>query len=307
MKQINEEIIKDNLLTLKENNNLLLVLKDNAYGFGLTKIAKIAYSLGITSYCVKNINEAILLKKKYPNCFVLILGTPPRSIKVLKKYNICVSIFNMEDYFYFSNNEIEMHLEINLGMNRYGFNKFDSKLLNNQYVKGVYFHTFSSSINENKLLLGKFNEMIGDTNLCVHVGGSAMICQNTNYTLRIGKAIYNNSLSFYAKITEVRKLKENETVGYEGRFISGSNCTVAVINVGYVNGLIRENSIENHVYINNKKYYFIGIKCMDQAFVLIDDSISINDDVELLGPNIDINTFAKLNRMSIYEVYLRLK
>ena len=62
MRLINEEVIEKNIKMISQNNKIMLVLKDNAYGFGIERIIKIAKKYRIKNFAVKSIDEAILIK-----------------------------------------------------------------------------------------------------------------------------------------------------------------------------------------------------------------------------------------------------
>ena len=60
---------------------------------------------------------------------------------------------------------------------------------------------------------------------------------------------------------------------------------IAVIPIGYADGIIRKNTGRN-VYINNKTYRIVGNICMDMLFVKVDESVKVGDKVTLIK---DIN------------------
>lgn len=294
------------MLSYSKNNDLMLVLKDNAYGFGLLKVARLAYDLGIKKYAIRSISEAVSLRKKYSDAFILLLGIPPRNINALKKNKICVTISNLEDYYFFSDAGIDMHLELNLGMNRYGFDEISRDLFNDKHVTGVYFHTPSAIDAENEKYIDRFKEVVADYNLFFHIGGSVMLKQKTEFTLRIGHAIYKDALELYGKVTAIRKIKKQQTIGYDKRFIASNDCLVAIVDIGYVNGLTRFHN-DRFCYIKKKNYSIVGNTCMDQTFVIVDKDIKVNDVVEFVGKHISLDDFAKMNEISTYQAYLMIK
>lgn len=305
MKTINYTKIRNNIKELSRNHKLILVIKDNAYGFGLLKIAKIAIEENISSFAVKSINEAIILRKKYNDIFILLLGIPPKNATVMRKYNITVSINDMDEYFYFSNNLVNMHVKINLGMNRFGFNSFDYKALKNKYLKGVYFHTPIANNSFNIASLKLIDTT--DKDLIYHVGGSNMLKTDLPFFYkRIGYALYKDALGLFGKIIFIRQINKNDSVGYDMAFTATKEARIGIINIGYVNGISR-NSLKNYVFINGKKHFLVGYPCMDYCFVYLYQNDSLNDLVEFIGDNISLSEFAINNNLSEYEVFLRVK
>ena len=66
-------------------------------------------------------------------------------------------------------------------------------------------------------------------------------------------------------------------------------------------GIIRHNT-GRYVYINDKKYKIIGNICMDMLFVLIDNTVNINDTVYIIKDNNHINEIAKYLDTINYEI-----
>ena len=106
----------------------------------------------------------------------------------------------------------------------------------------------------------------------LHIGGS--ICyKHSSSMLRIGKILYENSISLIGNIVNVKYVKCNEGVGYDSYYVADKDVIIGVCDVGYVNGLNRfYNSL---VFINDKFYKVVGKVCMDQCFILIDEHVKI--------------------------------
>jgi alanine racemase len=56
------------------------------------------------------------------------------------------------------------------------------------------------------------------------------------------------------------------------------------------------------VVINEKRYPLIGTICMDQLMIEVDKTISIGDQVELIGKEISVDEVAQKNNTINYEV-----
>ena len=174
-------------------------------------------------------------------------------------------------------------------------------IINDPIVDEIYIHVYDENVNE-KI---KFIEQLGKSyHKKIHIGGS--VCYGkTNSKLRIGRLIYENSLEFYGEIVNIKKVKELETVGYFGLYNNNKESYIGVCNIGYSNGLAVYS--KSRVCINDKFYELVGRCCMDQCFIKIDDTISINDKVEFIGKHIGIDVFSKENNMLVYEALLFLK
>ena len=107
--------------------------------------------------------------------------------------------------------------------------------------------------------------------------------------------------SMYTEIIQIKNVKKGEFVGYGATYIAEENIKIAILAVGYDDGIFRR-SKGRFVSIKNKRYKIIGDIGMGMIAVKIDDTIDINDKVTLIGNNIPINEVSKHNGTSIYEV-----
>ena len=75
-------------------------------------------------------------------------------------------------------------------------------------------------------------------------------------------------------------------IGYENRFIARQKMTVAVIPVGYVDGIPTSLANRGHVLIKGKKLPLIGSVCFSQSFVdltSLNEEVSVGEEVVLIG------------------------
>lgn len=292
--------IRNNILNLKKNNDLILVVKDNAYGFGIKPVVKIAQELNIHKFAVKSIEEGILVRKLDRMALVLILGKLKKvHFNTLKVYNLTPTINDYDDYIFYKENKIACHLEIDLGMNRFGMKNNYLAIINDSIVKAIYGHIY----NDNYTNINKIKKIANNYLKDYHVGGSCVI-NKVEGTIRVGKAIYEHCLAFKGRIVNIKSLEEKETVGYDGHYTARNNCLIGVCDIGYSNGL--KLFFHGRVFINDNYYQCVGKCCMDQCFILIDDKVKIGDEVEFFGDKINEDEFIVQNSMSKYEMFLQI-
>ena len=99
-----------------------------------------------------------------------------------------------------------------------------------------------------------------------------------------------STFKLISKVIAIKHLKKGETLGYEGSYKASKNEFIAIVPIGYGDGIIRANK-GRYVYINNKEYEIVGNICMDMLFVKIDKDVKINDQVEVIK---DINHIKKI-------------
>ncbi len=301
MRKIKVEVIKENLKKILKTNQVMLVVKDNAYGFGIDVIVPIATALHIRDFAVKSIAEGKLVKSLYHDANVLILGkVKPAELEELKKYSLIPTINDYDDYVAFKENKIPCHLAIDTGMNRFGMKSGYLAMINDSIVKAIYTHCYNNQ-NRHKI---KFMERLAKDYLKpLHIGGSIAYNQ-TNEMLRVGKMVYENALYFYGQIVNIKHLQKGETLGYDGLYKAPKDVIIGVCNIGYSDGLTL--LYHGNVQIQNKFYSVIGRCCMDHSFILIDDTVKIGDEVEFFGKTISEEQFIQYNGMTKYEMFLQI-
>lgn len=102
-------------------------------------------------------------------------------------------------------------------------------------------------------------------------------------------------------ILEIKDVESGEHIGYGTKVIANENIKVAIIDVGYMDGISKKRS-NSKVEINNKLYDFIGDIGMTMSIIKIDDSVKINDEVILIGDKVSIKYVASILNTSVYEV-----
>ncbi|MCI5583510.1 MAG: alanine racemase [Anaeroplasma sp.] len=294
--------IKKNLNHLKKRNLECLVIKDDAYGFGLKKIINISEELKIKAFAVISLAEGINARK-YTDSKIMILSPMVHNVILLKKYELIPSCQSVEDILFCKNNKIKYAIEINIGMNRFGLNSIDLIDWNDEFLDSIYAHFPSMSSKINALAYRLYNECIKHNKSC-HFGGSRIV-DNLKLPLRIGYYAYLNSTVLLGKIIMLRSVDEYEEIGYDLGYVTYKKEIIAIINLGYANGI--NPNFNGFVGYKNKKYRVIGKVCMNQLFVLADDSFIIDQYVEFFGRNIEKNEFLKNNYMTDYQSFLSIK
>ena len=109
------------------------------------------------------------------------------------------------------------------------------------------------------------------------------------------------AFKMYSEIIQIKNLKKGEAVGYGATYIAKKDEIIAIMAVGYDDGIFRK-SKGRYVSINNKRYQIIGDVGMGMTAVKIDNTINLNDIVTLIGDKVPIKEVATHNGTSIYEI-----
>ena len=332
--EVNLKNIEQNVITLIQKNNdykyYFGVAKADCYGhYGMETIEAIIGG-GCNYIAVATLDEALEIRKSISNIPILCLGIIPiEYLNECIKENITITISNkqyLDKLIEEKCNNLKVHIKINTGMNRLGVNNKDE--FNSMYqiiknsnlvLEGIYTHIYNSSDkNITEKQFRKFEEITLDINLeeipIVHVGASDTTIKYPKLQYangcRFGIAMYGfvendeldlvSTFRLYSEVIQINNI-ENETVGYNGTYKTNSKEKIAVIPIGYADGIIRKNTGRN-VYINDKSYDIVGNICMDMLFVKIDDSVKVGDKVILIRDIEHIKQIASYLDTISYEV-----
>ena len=134
MKVLIDKIVFDKNIQIILNSinadKIISVVKDNAYGHGLIKIAKWLHESGLDYYATNDVESAMLLRKVFPNAQIMILNRVP-SFAFKDLVNNCIeipicgtfeldcleSILRMNSMFL---PKVKINIKLNLDLNRWG-------------------------------------------------------------------------------------------------------------------------------------------------------------------------------------------
>lgn len=314
---------------------LMPAVKANAYGHGAVLIAKALQEKGIRAFCVASVTEGVELRKNGITGTILILGyTHPDSFPLLWKYRLTQTVvdYPYAQSLNACRKKVQVHLKIDTGMHRLGIRSDHieeiSRMfqMDNLLVDGIYTHLCVSDsmtaadreftyqqANAFYTLLEKLSER-GISCPNIHLSASYGLIHYpefpSNYA-RIGIALYgmlssrqdeeNCSiplfpvLSVKARVSSVRDLYKGEGAGYGLRYVAKENRQIAVLSIGYADGIPR--SLSNghgRVLINGQFAPIIGNICMDQMLVDVTDikEVKQGDIAVLIGKSGDLEITA---------------
>lgn len=304
------------------------VVKADCYGHNGIETVKTIIRGGCNYLAVATLDEALEIRKSIKDIPILCLGIVPiEYVEECAPNNITITISDLEYLKSIATYDcLKVHIKINTGMNRLGVN--DKTQLNtihqiikdsNLILEGIYTHIYNSpdefaTLNQFK----RFEEITADINLeeipIVHVSASEATIGYPKLSYangcRLGIAMYGlidskqeellSSFSLYSEVIQINDIK-NETVGYNGTYKVDGKEKIAVVPIGYADGIIRRNTGRN-VYINDKSYNIVGDICMDMLFVKVDESVKVGDKVTLIKDIQHIEEIAKHLDTISYEV-----
>lgn len=121
-------------------------------------------------------------------------------------------------------------------------------------------------------------------------------------------------LAFETKVVSIRHFNQGQSISYGREWICDDDTDIAVLPVGYADGLLRRFSPGLYVTINGENYPIRGRICMDQCMVDIgknNDKVKLWDKAIIFGPEESgalntADTLAEIGNTISYEVLTSL-
>ena len=313
---------------LPDSCQLMPAVKAHAYGLGAVLVAKELNRLGIQAFCVASAEEGIELRENGITGEILILGyTAPEQFELLHTYRLTQTVvdFSYAKQLNQSVRPIHVHIAVDTGMHRIGersehFEELCAMFQMKQLVvDGIFSHlcvsdrqnvsdqTYTRAQAECFQQIVQRLEEKGYTCGKKHLLASYGIFSYPEYAMdyaRVGIALYGTLsndvdtktigkellpvFSMKARVASVRNLKAGETAGYGRQFVAEKQSRIAVITIGYADGLPRclSNGV-GQVLVHGKRVPIVGRICMDQALIDISElekeTVKTGDVVTLIG------------------------
>ena len=310
---INLNAIKNNYRIIKKrigkNCKIASVLKANAYGLGVRKIAKVLDELGCEIYFVATLSEGIELRRISKKSKILVLNglssfnadtykyfKSESLIPVINSLNELKSWIKLESNF--NNYRIPIALHFDTGMNRLGIPEFESKKIvkkiNEDNLNIYCMMSHLSSADEKNKKINYLQKKIFDSlvhimpiNCLLSIGNSNATFNlvGFNYSfVRSGGALLGinptsemnplkNVVSLHAKVLQIRNLKKekNKVIGYNSSYRVKDELKIAVLGIGYADGYPRNLSNVGHATFRKKKLPIVGRISMDYLTIDISE------------------------------------
>jgi alanine racemase len=288
-----------------KSKELMAVVKADAYGHGLVEVAKTARSAGADWLGCALIEEAIALRESGDSGQILAwLGNDPIEFENAVNKNIDIAISSnaqLEITIAAAkklNKLANVHIKVDTGLNRNGvtLNEFDEllqlvlskKSLNLVGLMSHFAFPDDAKSEVNAKQIARFSELVKKVpNLKIaHLANSMATMQlpQAHFDLvRPGLAIYGlapsgeialaqnfglrPAISLKAKIANLKSVAKDEGLSYNHTYKTKKATKIAVIPLGYSDGIDRRASNSAPIEIAGKTYQISGRVCMDQFVV----------------------------------------
>lgn len=318
---INKDNLINNIKQVKQNNPNALIcamVKANAYGVGAEIVVPILTN-HVDYFGVACFFEAEKIKN-LTNKKILIVGKFEKN-EISERYCYTCSSLEEVNYLINFNKNLDIHLKVNSGMNRFGFSNLKEfklaikKILKSKlHIDGIFTH-FATSDEYVEVQNNRFKEFVNIANEfnikpIIHADNSIVQeTKNHGYNMvRVGFCLYNQLnfkynpvIEIRSKVVQINKVKKSDLVGYDYRYVANKKIKVAVLPIGYADGLDLH-LIGFEINVNNVNCKILNI-CMDCCMLDVTKTkIKKEDYIYLINKNNPLIKFAKYLKLSEYQV-----
>jgi alanine racemase len=323
--EVDLKILAENFRSVKaqvKNSKMMPILKANAYGHGLVRVAQLYEKLKADYLGVAVVEEGILLREMGIKIPILVLGGVwGNQIPLFLKHNLSITASSIDKLKQIDETSAQMkikaivHLKIDTGMERIGVHYYNAEKFleaafsfKNINVEGIYSHfatAESVDLTFAKLQLERFNEVLEfydkqSINQPIrHISNSGAILQLPEANLDMVRpgimlfgvypsknikktVIVKPALTWKSLVVYFKVIKAGNAVGYGLAWKPDHNIRAITVPVGYGDGYLRSMSHKAKVLLNGKLYPVVGNISMDQIVVNIENDSAYNSDEVIL-------------------------
>jgi alanine racemase len=313
---------------LAPKSNIIAVIKANAYGHGLERVANNLEEY-VDAFAVARIGEALRLREANVQGRILVLQGFSRSDELLlMQRNQLETVIHTEQQLELLgavnlSAALPVWIKIDTGMNRLGIRpeRLAAVLQRLQQCKCVHteinFMTHfanADDLQDDKTTrqLQLFNKTIKPySGLRSSANSAAIIAWPETHQdwVRPGLMLYGASpllqrtaqqhkllpvMNFYSRIISIKQVKKGEAVGYGGSWVADKDTQIGVISIGYGDGYPRYAKPGTPVLIKNQRIPLVGRVSMDMITVDLTGhpDIKPDDQVLLWGDGLPVEEIA---------------
>ena len=328
---------------LSPQTKIMVMVKAFSYGSGSYEIANLMQYHKVDYLAVAYTDEGTELRKAGISTPIMVMNPEEATFPAITGSDLQPEIFSFQLLKQFGAylksegiTEYPIHLKLDTGMHRLGFEPSDLQSLvsqlkdNNLFrVISVFTHlTASEDPAEDgytRQQAGQFTEAAAFLSVQLgyaiirHISNTAAIHRHPQLQMdmvRLGIGLYGSGAgkgrlhlleasSLTTTIAQIREVRSGESVGYNRMGVLQRDSRIATIRIGYADGYPR--SLSNgigKVMIRNKLVPVVGLVCMDMTMVDVTDIPGLEEGEEVLifGKGLSVNDLANWAGTIPYDI-----
>ncbi|MFN8293256.1 MAG: bifunctional UDP-N-acetylmuramoyl-tripeptide:D-alanyl-D-alanine ligase/alanine racemase [Chitinophagales bacterium] len=333
---------------LKKGTKVMCMVKAFAYGSGSYEVANVLQFSRVDYLAVAYTDEGIELRRNGITLPMMVMNPEQRSFESMMLHKLEPDLYNHRIFDTFletlelvqskSSEPFPVHIELETGMNRLGFNEDEIELLLHKLstqkqlrVASIFSHLAASENPDEdaftKQQIERFKKNAGRIVAALpykpllHILNSSGISRHTAAQfdmVRLGIGLYgvDENATMQKKlmpvstlkttISQIKHLKKGESVGYGRTEKATQDITIATVAIGYADGLSRKLGNGNYaMLVSGKLAPVIGRICMDMAMLNITDipEAQEGDEVIVFGAALPVQQMAAAAQTIPYEIF----
>lgn len=342
--EINLNAMVHNLNVFKSKLNpgvkLMAMVKAFSYGAGSYEIAKMMEFNRVDYLAVAYADEGVALRKNGIKLPIMVMNPEASGYDAILQHNLEPEVYSLPMLNKLievcNGQELSIHIELDTGMKRLGFDEVELDGLitllqqhQNLRIKSVFTHLVASEDKRHDLFtheqLLRFESMSKriiqsfSYPILRHALNSAGIIRFADGQfdmVRLGIGLYGIDPSekmqkqlqqigtLKTVISQIKEIQSHETVGYSRKGVVQRNSKIAIIAIGYADGLNRKlGNGKGHVLINGVKAPIVGSICMDMTMVDVTNlHCQEGDEVVVIGKDNSVIDLANKVGTIPYEI-----
>lgn len=296
--EISVSRLRSNLTVIQQlaaGRPVIAVVKANAYGHGLGRVAEVLWKSGVRRFAVAELEEGAELRQFLPEAEILVLGgCDPGDASEFRALRLTAALFREE-----IPPGVRVELEVETGMGRLGLPRHRIRTLAERLgrqVAGV-FSTLACSDSDPEftaLQVDRFRQATEGIPVLRHLANSAALTHPAALmdAVRPGLALYGIAtvpsladlqpvMTWKARVIAVNELPVGATVGYGAAWRADRTSRIAVIGVGYADGYRRGLSCGASVGTVHGTAAVVGRISMDLTAIDVTDLPAIQPGAEV--------------------------
>jgi len=292
--------------------NIMAVVKANAYGHGLLTIANTLHQEGCRSFAVTDACEGETLRSKIPldSDIVLFSGVfDAEDASVCQKLTLTPVIARPEQLSLLHSAGFtgKLWLKVDTGMSRIGATSLQNLIQHipsSMQFAGIMSHLACADEPEHKLnqqQISQFKSIQQTIQAPAYsLFNSAGLIAFTQHIktdfARPGLALYGVEpiasqniglkpvMQLHSQVIQIRSVKKGECVSYGATWSAPQDMHIAIVALGYADGLPRLLSNQGQAWVNGQLLPIVGRVCMDYCMLAItDQKVQEGDEVTFFG------------------------
>lgn len=322
---VDEAAIKHNVsgevARLDDQTELFAVIKADAYGHGLLRVARVALAAGARGFCVAILDEALALREASFEQPILVLGVvSPEYVQLAAINHVAVPLVDAEWLesarpYLAADHPLAVHVALDTGMGRIGFRNLDDLRevldtitgLDGMQIEGVFTHFATADDPDTSYFqeqVAKFKQLVAafpERPRYVHVSNTATSLWHAacnGNMIRFGVGIYGlnpsgraieqtpyelqPAMSVVSALVQCKQIHAGDAVSYGATYRASGDEWIGTVPIGYADGYPRRMQ-GFHGLVDGQECTIVGRVCMDQLMIRMPRAYPAGTKVTLVG------------------------